>query len=235
VIPLLMSALLAAAQPAALGKRKWDCTTEENFRLCAPPAYDASSLAAQAEKSLRANLRFIGASRYPDRIYLFVVRSPQELQSLIQAYANGASHPEEHAVFVVEGQGRELLHELNHEVVTGLWGKSKFWIAEGLAAYAADPDGIDERCRKALAERWSLLLQDLVRLDWNAAQDPFPARAIYPILGSFVKYLRATHGMSAVRRVWQQGSRSIPRVFGKSLVDLDRDWRVTLTRTSGSR
>jgi hypothetical protein len=234
MIPLLLTMLLAS-EPAVLNKRRWQCDTDGHFRTCTVSGYDASSIAAQAEKALRANLRFIGASRYDTSIYLFVVRSPREMQALVQAYANGASHPEEHAVFIVQNHSEELLHELNHEVVTNLWGKSEFWIAEGLASYATDPNGIDAACRKAFAERWSLKLQDMVKPDWNAAQDPYPARAIYPMLGSFTKYLNANYGMSAIRRVWQQGSSAIPKVYGKSLDDLDRDWRAALARSSGSR
>jgi hypothetical protein len=234
MIPLLLVALAALEDPAALAKRSWQCETDGHFRTCTTPGHDASSLAAQAEKALRANLRFIGAPRYGNQIYLFVLPSPRDMQSLINAYANGASHPEEHAVFVVEGHGDELLHELNHEVVTTLWGKSEFWIAEGLAAYAADPGGIDDRCRKAFEDHWSLTLQDMVQPGWNAAQDPYPARVIYPMLGSFVKYLKDNYGMSSIRRTWQNGSGSIPKVYGKSLDDLDRAWRTALTRPPGS-
>jgi hypothetical protein len=231
MIPLLMTVLLAAdPQPAALAKSDWDCHIDGHFRVCAASGRDTASLVAQAEKGFRGALRFIGASQYPHEIYLFVVGSPREMQWLIHAYANGASHPEEHAVFVVEGHAGELAHELNHEVVTGLWGKSEFWIAEGLAAYATDPNGIDERCRKAFEERWSLKLQDMVKPGWNAAQDPYPARAIYPMLGSFVKYLKAAYGMAAIRKVWTKGSASISAIFGKSLDELDRDWRTSLNQ-----
>jgi hypothetical protein len=226
---LLLTALLGA-EPAALSKRHWDCSSTAHFRICAAPGLATGSVAADAEKALAATLRFIGVARYSHRIYLFALSSPREMQSLINAYGSGASHPEEHAVFLVPAlaKGDDLMHELNHEVVTGLWGKSEFWIAEGLAAYAADPAGIDERCRTAFAERWSLTLAEMVRPDWNAGQDPYPARAIYPMLGSFVKYLKETYGLDAVRKVWMKGSASIPAVFGKPLAALDRDWRESV-------
>jgi hypothetical protein len=225
MIPLLLASLLSS-EPAALKMREWSCETRTHFRICRAGNADAGAIANEAPAALRESMHFIGASEYPHRVYVFVVRGPQDLQRLIQAYANGASHPEEHAVFVVQNRVEELYHELNHEVVTGIWGKSEFWIAEGLAAYATDPMGIDDRCRKTLAERWSLKLADMVRPDWNAAQDPYPARAIYPMLGSFVKYLKTTYGLEAVRKVWTGGSASIPTVFGKRLAVLERDWRA---------
>jgi hypothetical protein len=232
VIPLLLAAFFAAdPQPPALRMRKWDCQTRQHFRVCSVTKADVNSIAAQAETALRDTLQLAGGSRYPYQIYLFVAPSPRYLDRLIHAYANGASHPEEHAVFWVAGHPEDLKHELNHEVVTALWGKSEFWIAEGLAAYAASPDEIDNRCRKTLSEHWSLTLADMVKPDWNAVQDPYPARVIYPMLGSFVKYLKTTYGLDAVRHVWQQGSASIPRVFGKPLADLDREWREVLLRT----
>jgi len=228
MIPLLMAALLGADEPAALSKRHWDCSSTDHFRVCAVPGLKAGSVGADAEKALARTLRLLSAPDYPHRIYLFVLASPREMQSLIGAYGSGASHPEEHAVFLVPSRGDDLMHELNHEVVTGRWGKSEFWIAEGLAAYAADPIGIDERCRKSFAERWSLKLADMVRPDWNAAQDPYPARAIYPMLGSFVKYLKTTYGLDAIRNAWTKGSASIPAVFGMRLDALDRRWRESL-------
>jgi hypothetical protein len=52
------------------------------------------------------------------------------------------------------------------------------------------------------------------------------------MLGSFVKHLKTTYGIGAIRKVWRQGSRSIPEVFGKTLPDLDREWRAALLRTA---
>jgi hypothetical protein len=178
MIPLLLAAMSAAdPQPAALNARQWDCQTQQQFRVCSVKPVDTDAIATQAGEYVRDTLRLIGGPGYRQQVYLFVVGSPREVQSLVHAYANGASHPEEHAVFWVNGHWEDLKHELNHEVVTGLWGKSEFWIAEGLAAYATDPEAIDEQCRKTFADRWSLKLADMVRPDWNAAQDPYPARA----------------------------------------------------------
>jgi len=234
MIPLMLAALFAVdPRPAALDKRHWDCRPLPHFQVCGTPGLGTDFLEDQAEAALQDTLRFVGAPRYPHRIYLLVVHSPGDLQALTAAYANGASHPEEHAIFLVKGHPENLVHEMNHEVVTGLWGKSEFWIAEGLAAYASDPKTIDEQCRVAYSERWSLKLSDMVTPTWNAAQDPYPARAIYPMLGSFVKYLLSGYGLERVHQVWQGGSQSIPKVFGKTLSELDRDWRATLATDRG--
>jgi hypothetical protein len=48
------------------------------------------------------------------------------------------------------------------------------------------------------------------------------------MLGSFVKYLKTTYGLDAIRNVWTKGSASIPAVFGMRLDALDRRWRESL-------
>lgn len=215
-----MTALLLAAL--------WTCHTVPHFRICTEGPLNDITLDTRAPQSLARNLRLLGARSYPHPIALYIVRSYSHLQELTGAYGKGTARPEEHAIYLVAGHLDELDHELNHEVATGLWGKSEFWIAEGLAAYAADPGRIDARCRKVLADRWSETLAGMVTPTWNAGDDPYPASVIYPMLGSFVKYLRTAYGLDRLRRVWKGGSASIPAVYGKPLDALDREWRAAL-------
>ena len=203
------------------------CETGQHFQLCTESG--ASLEPARAEQSLRKSLEILGAKSYPHRITIYIVRSYRRLQELTGAYGKGTARPEAHTVYLVSGHLDELDHELNHEIATGLWGKSEFWIAEGLAAYAADPDRIDARCRKVFADRWSETLAEMVTPTWNAGEDPYPASVIYPMLGSFVKYLKTTYGLDRLRRIWKGGSASIPAVVGKPVDALDREWRASLT------
>jgi hypothetical protein len=51
---------------------------------------------------------------------------------------------------------------------------------------------------------------------------------IYPELGCFVKYLKTTYGIERLRQLWQRGYAAMPRVLGKSLGQLEQDWRSWL-------
>jgi hypothetical protein len=144
-------------------------------------------------------------------------------------YAAGGSQPTEHTVCFVAGHPEALTHELNHEVMRHLWGISEDWIAEGLAAYVSEPGEVDNRFRQLLDRGKAVPVNWLVNPGWTASMG-FPSTVIYPELGSFVKYLKTTYGLGCLRRLWRGGSAAIPRVLGKSLGRIDRDWRDSLAR-----
>ena len=155
-----------------------------------------------------------------------MVDSPGRMRELVGAYAFGSSEPSEHIVCFVLGHPESLTHELNHEVMTHLWGHSEPWIAEGLAALVSDPKGVDRDAALLLLKHEDIPLSRMVRPGWTAAQ--YPSTVIYPELGSFVKYLRTTYGMDRLRQVWQKGSAAISAVLGKPLSAIERDWRAGL-------
>ena len=72
------------------------------------------------------------------------------MSELMGYYAAGGSQPTEHSVCFVLGHPEALAHELNHEVMTHLWGLPEPWIAEGLAAYVSEPGEVDNRFRQLL-------------------------------------------------------------------------------------
>ena len=207
----------------------WSCDKLARIDFCYPqtlPPPLAASLTTDVERTLAEELRLAGTSQYAPRIHIFLVESYSRLRELVGAYAAGASQPSEHIVCFVWGHPEALTHELNHEVMTHLWGPSEPWIAEGLAAYVTDPTEVDRQFQNLLDRHSALPLERLVNPTWTAAT--YPSTVIYPELGSFVKYLKDTYGMERLRQVWHGGSVTIPRVLGKSLGNLERDWQASL-------
>jgi len=238
---VLCAAAMASAQPRGLVGHylakpgfHWACDHLAHMEFChskdLPPA-KAADIGRDGEKTLAEELHWAGATGYAPRIHLFLVESPARLKQLAGSYAFGASEPAEHIVFSVEGHPETLTHEMNHEIMTQLWGPSEPWIAEGLAAYVSAPEAVDDELRQLLSERRVFLLRWMVNAQWRASLPAFPSTIIYPELGSFVHYLQATFGMARLREVWRGGSAAIPRVLGKSLEDLEDDWRAWLRRT----
>jgi hypothetical protein len=212
----------------------WQCKTLPHFDFCFPPEMDGShdiqAAGAAAEKSLSRMLRIAGADAYEPRIHLFMLHSSRRLEDLTGAYAAGASVPPDHAVFFVEGNSVAMVHELNHEVLTTLWGASEPWIAEGFAAFVSEPD-LDGKARRLLTSGKARPLADMVNTQWNASQ--YPSTVIYPELGSFVKFLNKRYGAARLREIWKGGAASLPRVLGKPLENLERDWRASLLPKAG--
>lgn len=225
---------LAAQDRGALSKYfdrpefQWQCKDLTHFELCFLPATPEISIDATAEAAERALSRMLRVARvaaYSPRIHLFLLPSTRALQSLTGAFAAGASVPPEHVVFTVAGNPVAMVHELNHEVFTNLWGESEPWIAEGFAAYLSEPDA-NGQCRKLIAAGKDQPLGDMINSWWNASL--YPATVIYPELGSFVDYLVRRYGIARIQDVWRGGAASLPRVYGKSLDRLERDWRKSL-------
>jgi len=212
---------------------RWTCQGERTFRFCDPPGLESSQAAVRRDtwQSLAATLRLAGESNYTSEplIYIFRLESVARLRKLLHVSAYGASEPKAHAVFFVSGHPEALAHELNHEILTTLWGPAEPWIAEGFAAYAAGLD-VDSQCRALLASHGYLPLPNLVNPNWNASL--YPSTKIYPELGSFVKYLRETRGLARLRKLWHLGYRSIAQVYGEPLSRLETEWRASLDRPS---
>lgn len=237
VAVIAVVSLAAAEHPEApaIGKYltrptfRWTCEGNSTFRFCYPPGFESVVIDVKrgARQSLAKTLRLAGTSTYTARplIYIFVLESEGRLRELIHVGAYGASEPKDHAVFFVWSHPEALTHELNHEVLATLWGPAEQWIAEGFAAYAAEP-AVDMQCRTIFDNHGYLPLANMIDPEWTASM--YPAGKIYPELGSFVKYLHQTYGIARLRQVWHRGSRSIPRVFGKPLLQLEHEWQASL-------
>ncbi|MBZ5586602.1 MAG: hypothetical protein LAQ30_31330 [Acidobacteriia bacterium] len=197
--------------------------------------FEADSEAGRRIRELRRNLEkdrarvlmLIGEKDYEPTIYAFFLKSGEDMQELLGVNVDGRSRPVQHAVFsVVTPERLHLTHELCHEIVSNLWGAAEPWIEEGLATYADEGDN-------TYYDSWALLkandlipLERLVDPGWTSSMDS--PDVTYTELGGFLKFLYDRYGMERVKAAWQGGSQSIPRVFGKPLDELEREWHASL-------
>jgi len=210
---------------------KWKSRQTEHFRLY----FEDGSAAWKHSGALKTNvendrsrvLGLIGEAAYEPTISAFFLTSGAQMKQLVGVEVDGRSRPGQHAVFSVVTPDRlHLTHELCHEIASNLWGAAEPWIEEGLAVYA------DEGANTYL-DSWRLLdsgsllpLDKLVDPEWKSSM--YSPDVTYTELGGFLKFLRDRYGVAKVKQVWQGGSQAIPRVFGKDLSDLEKDWHAAL-------
>ena len=232
---VLFAAGCLRAQPPreADAIRQWKCDDLPHFQFCYSGQTEDPEIIAtgkdDAERSLANLLRLAGVSTYGPRIHLFMVESYARLQDLTGYYAAGSSRPSEHTVFYVVGHPEALTHELHHEVFTHVWGVSEPWIAEGYAAYAAEPGAVDGQFLPLLESDKAVPLDSMVNSWWDASF--YSSKIIYPELGSFVKYLKEKYGESKLRRAWRGGSKSIPQIYGKPLDAIEAKWHAAVRKS----
>jgi hypothetical protein len=46
----------------------------------------------------------------------------------------------------------------------------------------------------------------------------------YPESASFIKYLYEVYGWEKIKMLWKDGSEQIPIIYGKRLIDLEKEW-----------
>jgi hypothetical protein len=216
--------------------RQWKCDDLPHFQFCySLQTDDAAVLVGRddAERSFAHLLKLAGAATYEPRIHLFMVESYTRLQDLTGYYAAGSSRPSEHTVFYVVGHPEALTHELHHEIFTQVWGVSEPWIAEGYAAFAAEPGMVDGQFMQVLESGKAVPLDTMVNSWWDASY--YSSKVIYPELGSFVKYLKEKYGEAKLKRAWRGGAKSITEVFGKPLATLETQWQSALRKSEAVR
>ena len=185
------------------------------------------ALEKNVEEDRERVLGLIGETAYKPTISAFFLKSGAQMKQLVGAEVDGRSRPVQHAVFSVVTEDRlHLTHEICHEIASNLWGAAEPWIEEGLAVYA-DEGGSTYLDSWRLLDSGSLLpLEKLVDPEWKSTM--YSPDITYTELGGFLKFLRDRYGLAKVKQVWQGGSQAIPRVFGKDLSDLEKDWHAAL-------
>ncbi|GIW06715.1 MAG: hypothetical protein KatS3mg060_1520 [Dehalococcoidia bacterium] len=128
-------------------------------------------------------------------------------------------------------------HEVTHAVVEDTIGPAAsggfpMWLNEGLATYFQPSQGSE----------WSQYLQQAIRVDRVMPLrflKAYPGREeewllVYAEGVSMVKYLLTTYGaqkMGDLLRAYRDGDtdeRTFERVYGKSLIDLENEWRASI-------
>jgi len=208
----------------------WRCQRSRHFEFCYDPKLETDpnlrAVRKGAEEARAHILRLAAASRYQPRIHVFFLESRARMKELIGYDGEGRARPTHHVIFFVPTPVRpDLTHELCHEIVSNLWGAAEPWIEEGLATYAAQ-GGFHHESQEWLASGRLLPLEKLVNPGWDPTQ--YSPDITYGELADFVEYLKNTYGLDGIRSIWRSGSQAIPAVLGKSLAELEADWRAAL-------
>jgi len=241
---LLLAHAAPAARPPAIQQYvthpgfQWKCESAEHFEFCLEASLESDVYLAAARNSAELArtriLQTFGAADYTPQVYVFFVESPERMQKLIGYHGEGRARPAQHAIFFVPTRIRpDLTHELTHEILTNLWGAAEAWIEEGFAALQAEPFAVHRTCLSMAVRQVLLPLPALVNATWNPAQ--YSPDITYVELGGFVEFLQARYGTERVKKIWQQGSASIPRVLGKPLTSVETEWRSALDQEVARR
>jgi len=214
----------------------WKIDRISNFELNYEAGTEAEFRLAQLEQVARRGqdsiLQMLGESKYDPTVHVFFVESIERMKQLIGSEVIGRSRPTQHAVFCVVAPFSELSlkHELTHEIATNLWGPAEHWLEEGLANFAVDNKSslMKRQCLAMMQSKQWISLKKLVNSGWESSS--FSPDDDYPELGGFVEYLYATYGVAKLQRIWKEGSKSIRRVYGKSLSKLQSEYRSDLLK-----
>lgn len=208
---------------------KWitDTTEQVNFHF-EKDKYsenDIKIIKSVTQNSINKILKLINENRYPNHIEYIIVSSTERMKELTGYSYNAFSYPRLDAVYAIIGKDIRALgaHEFNHVIVENIWGKSEDWLTEGFAVFSDDDwHGNDLfSLSKYLFDKKKLLtFADLV--------NDFPLYSsllTYPQCGSIVKYLYEKYGRDKFKLLWQNGSDSIEKIYGKKLYEIESDWQ----------
>ncbi len=205
---------------------------ELNYEAGTEAEYRLAQLEQVAQRGQDSILQMLGESKYSPVVHVFFVESIERMKQLIGSEVIGRSRPTQHAVFCVVAPFSELSlkHELTHEIATNLWGPAEHWLEEGLANFAVDNKSslMKRQCLAMMQSKQWISLKKLVNSGWESSS--FSPDDDYPELGGFVEYLYATYGAAKLQRIWKEGSKSIHRVYGKSLSKLQSEYRSDLLK-----
>jgi hypothetical protein len=178
----------------------------------------------------------VGAGR---RVSVFLFASPEDKGRAMGAARTNVTKPWRGEVYVVmdDAPHEVLRHELGHAVAAS-FGRGPFELAgaagglvpdpglvEGFAAAAEGPRGELTTDQWAAAMRRLGILPSLRRVMGLGFLDLAASKA-YTAAGSFVRWLRARHGASALRAIY--GGASFERATGQDLERLEGRWHAYL-------
>jgi hypothetical protein len=214
----------------------WKIDRVSNFELNYEADTEAERRLAQleevAERGQASILKLLGEKDYQSTVHVFFVESIERMQQLIGSEVIGRSRPTQHAVFCVVAPFSELSlkHELTHEIATNLWGPAEHWLEEGLANFAVDNKSslMKRQCLGMMQSKQWIPLKKLVSPGWESSS--FSPDDTYPELGGFVEYLYETYGVARLEQIWKGGSKSIRKVYGKSLNKLQTEYKSDLVK-----
>lgn len=204
------------------------------------PAVEARALGKDCDGHLDELERYLGVTE-PHRITVFVFANADQKGALMGAASTYIAKPWRHEIYIQRAGFPHpvMRHELAH-VVAGEFGRGPFHVAGPLFALIPDPGRIEGVAVAAAPHdedlslgEWTKAMADLSILPplsrvFKLSFLGEPSSRAYVVAGAFIEWLAKTHGMDAVRR-WYGGA-SLADAAGKSLDELDVDFRASLER-----
>ncbi|MEJ2216918.1 MAG: hypothetical protein P8099_09910 [Gemmatimonadota bacterium] len=195
------------------------------------PALHQDSLIRRVLAARDTDLALLDGPAYDRTLDVFFVESRPQLQSLIGQRATGFAQLDSAAVFLVTNPDWRAFerHEIMHILATSAWGRPAppgAWIQEGLAQFADGACGgfTNDAVAAGLMRRDGVIPLDTLVTRFRTLND----LAAYLDAASVVGYVYHTYGLAAVRRLWQEGSGTAVSALGRSLGDLEKEWRASL-------
>jgi hypothetical protein len=199
-------------------------------------ACDLDFIVAVMETGRRAAENLLGSGT-KKRMAVFIVPNRARMKQLtgreMNAFANGTS------IFAYYESSRSYAlgaHETLHNLALNRWRFAKSdGINEGFAVYA---DNEWAGLPLHLLGKWLLDHEKLLPLSEllkdGSSLPPDADRISYPELGSFVKFVYETYGRKAVKTLWQRGMKDRGALGGKTLLQVEAEWRAMLAKLDAS-
>ena len=190
------------------------------------------SLLARLPAALTHARELIDAPELSGPVDLFFLESRAQMEALIGFSATGFAEWSTQTVLLVTNEEWRAFerHEIMHVVAGQAWGRpapGTAWLQEGLAQAA------DGECGEhSNADVMSALtgLHGWIPLDvmLTRFRDQPDLRA-YLQAAAFVDYLLNRYGPKPLRDLWQRGANPDSTINGRTLAEIERDWKSQLT------
>jgi hypothetical protein len=189
-----------------------------------------SAVAARDEVLKRLDER---AQASDGDVHLFFLRGREDFTVLVGQPAGGWTEPEENAILVAAGESAPpaLRHEFGHLYSHRRWGPpAAVWLSEGVAVFAVGHcagRSLHDWAAAAASQGEPMSLAALQQFDFTRA-------APHLVAGSFVQHVAETHGIGAVRTLWQEGLAGAQSATGVSTEALEASWLDRIRNLPGA-
>ncbi len=234
-------------------RHPWSERTERNVTVFWYRGGDAfgQELVDVTTRTLDRLQREIGAElELPVRIYVYA--DNQDMRSALESnsveWVGGQAHPDLGIIIGAIAPGdsaeierlipHELSHQVLHQATDNPYGGTPIWFDEGLAVHNQErrDAGFDEMVAEAARAGRLIPLEALAG---SFPADPDQALLSYAQSRDVVEFIIATYGEGKLRELVQAFAaatpveEALPLVLGRTVDELDADWRATLPPPTG--
>jgi hypothetical protein len=209
---------------------QWETTTTDHSTIY----YEANTatvprlheIKESIEESRASVLRLIQVKEFRDRIYVFLVDSRARMKDLMGAEQFGGAIAKIRVVFAVVNASNNgcSTHEFCHVIASSVWGKPERWLDEGFASFSDVRWSNRDVVAAALADQHRLLPLRILAEDFLK----YPEGITYIQASSFLAFVIDRYGMEKFRAVWRGGFKRMPKELGRTVEELEAEWRASL-------